>query len=282
MQRKFTWIVIIVLLCAVIVGVRELRRMPDGRMHVFFFDVGQGDGALVVSPSGKQIVVDGGPNLSLLQQVGSAMPLWDRRIDLLILSHPHLDHLESFPELLRRYRIDAVLISGVHAPSSRYRELLELITEEKATVHIADPSTDIDMGDGLILDVVWPPPIYVGKEFEGDLNDTSVVVRMIYGADSVLFTGDAELHEEGEILSSGADIDADILKAGHHGSRTSSSTGFLLEVTPDFAIISAGRDNSYGHPHPEILRRFDLLDIPVHVTSQSGSLELIFDGKEGI
>jgi competence protein ComEC len=139
-------------------------------------------------------------------------------------------------------------------------------------VWIADPTKDIDLGDGVTLDVIWPPPTLLGRDMK-DVNNSSIVARVLYGSDAVLLGGDAEEKEERDVLASGADIRATVLKAGHHGSKTSSGTGFLLAVDPDTVAISCGRDNSYGHPHQVILDRFRALGIPARVTAWEGDIE---------
>jgi competence protein ComEC len=271
------WLLILILLGLIILAWREWRVAPKGYVIVDVLDVGQGDGIFITGPSGQQIVVDGGPDLSILDGIGRRMSFFDRSIDLLVLSHPHLDHIFAFPEILKRYNVKAVLITGMAYDQSRYEEFLKLLRAQQTPVIIADPAKDLDMGDGLRVDVLWPPPVYAGKE--GDANNTSIVFKLTYGQDSMLFTGDMETEEEREVLSANVNIDSDILKAGHHGSRTSSSTGLLLAVSPDLAVISAGRENQFGHPHKEVLRRFEKMGIPYKTTATEGSVRLMFDGK---
>ncbi len=262
-----------ILLLALVFGFLQWSRLPDGRVRLTFFDVGQGDAALVVTPSGKQIVVDGGPDGSLLPQLSRSMPFLDRSIDLLVLTHPHLDHIASFPEILRRYRVSSVLMTGVAYKMGKYEEFLSLLKDEGATVILADPARDIDMGDGVHLDVLWPPPGLAGK-IAKELNDTSVAFKLTWRENSALFTGDIEAPSEKALLASGQNLDADLLKVGHHGSETSSGTGFLLAVSPKLAIISCGRNNTYGHPDPEILDRLEHFHIPYRITARDGTVRL--------
>jgi len=234
------------------------------------FDVGQGDGILL-SAGGHQILVDGGPDGSLLSRLGHAMPFFDRRIDLLVLSHPHLDHLHAFPELLRRYRVDAVLFTGVDYASPRYEEFLELLAEERARVLVADPDADLTVGP-FAVDVLWPPPGYFGVPMK-DVNDNSTALRVsVADGKSVLLTGDMEERQEGEMLRAGVDVSADILKVAHHGSRTSSSTGFLLAANPSLAVASVAAENSYGLPDEDILARYASLGIPLRLTKDEGTI----------
>jgi len=191
---------------------------------------------------------------------------------LLVLSHPHLDHLASFPDILRRYQVKAILCTCQPYNSVRYNELLSLLDREHVQKIIADPAHDLDMGDGVTLDVVWPHPL-TAKELK-DANNTSVVLRVLYGKHAIFFSGDMEKKEEDAILHSHQDIHADVLKVPHHGSRTSSSTGILLAIHPSLAIISVGNGNKYGHPNLDVLERYKHFGIPVQLTEREGEVSL--------
>lgn len=256
----------------------EYRVQPDGITHVYVLDVGQGDSIFIVGPQGQHIIVDGGPDRSTLAAIGRKMSFFDRRIDALILTHPHLDHVASFPAVLQRYDIQLVVLTGVQADAPPYQKMMEILREKQIPVLIADPTKDIHFGGGLTLDTLWPPPIYAGSETEKNLNDTSVVTMLRYGNDSMLLTGDMEQEEEYELLATGEDIHADILKVGHHGSRTSTSTGFLLAVQPSIAVISAGKENPFGHPHASTIERLRLFGIETRVTAWEGTIALEMDG----
>jgi competence protein ComEC len=279
MNRRIAFLLIALPLVGLVSSYRELPRMPTGHTEVDVFDIGQGDSILITTPSGKRILVDGGRDLLPITELSNRLPFLDRRIDLLVLSHPDLDHVASFPEIVRRYEVKAALITGVAAETKAYNEFLDLLAEKKISKMIADPTKDIDFGDGVVLDIVWPPPLLVGVHTDAT-NETSIVMRLLvatdHGSSSMLFTGDMGEPEEKQVLNSGADIRADILKVGHHGSKGSSSTGFLLAVHPKLAVISVGRKNSYGHPHPSILKRFEVLGIPVRATAWEGTVKMSF------
>jgi competence protein ComEC len=256
---------------------RETSLSGNGALRVVFVDVGQGDGAVLIAPGGEQIVVDGGPNQAMLGALGALMPFLDRQVELMILSHPHLDHVASFPDIVERYDVREILMSGVHAGLPAYQRFLSLLQNEGARVDLADPAKDIDLG-ALRFDVLWPQPGLVGQE--ADLNNTSVVVRASFGSSSVLFTGDIGEEAEREILSEGIDVRADILKVAHHGSRTSSTTAFLKAVNPRLAVISVAEQNRYGHPTQEALDRLAALGIPVRMTKDEGDICLQTTGKD--
>jgi competence protein ComEC len=210
--------------------------------------------------------------LALLAVLALATWVWllDRQIELMVLSHPHLDHVASFPDIVERYDVREVLISGVRATLPAYQRFLSDLPPEHATVDLADPAHDIDLGDGVRIDVLWPHPGLLGQE--ADLNDTSVVVRATFGSSPVLFTGDISEKAERQMLTEGIDVHADILKVPHHGSRTSSSTEFLQAVHPRLAVISVAAQNRYGHPTQEALDRYRALGIPVRMTKDEGDI----------
>lgn len=254
--------------------IQEIHRLPDGCLHAYVLDVGQGDSILIVSPSGKQILVDGGPDLSALEGIGNHLSFFDRTIDLLVLTHPDLDHIAALPEITERYHINTMLLSGIETQQPQYQRLLAAVVEQKIPVIFADPQKDIDLGDGLILDIVWPPRETFATQPK-KANDTSVVLRVIYKSGSILLTGDIEAKAEAAILKSGADLRSKILKVAHHGSKTSTSTGFLLAVDPEIAVISAGKDNQFGHPHWGVLNRLRYAGITIRRTDQEGEISLI-------
>ena len=219
---------VLLLLCVILAGtslvlIRELHKVPDGHFVVKFFDVGQGDSALLVSPSGKTVLIDGGPDLSALEALGKALPLSQKSIDLLILSHPDPDHFNAFPEVLRRYRVGAMLVPALRNNEEPYRALLAIAREQGIPIVAANPARDIDLKDGATLDILWPPDPVPALED----NDASIILRASYGTGAILFTGDLSVKGEEKLLTSGIDVSATILKVGHHGSRFSSSDAFL-------------------------------------------------------
>src|SRR3989338_1197260 len=230
LRQGFVVIALLSLVCTMLF--LDVRTLPGDTVRIDVFDVGQGDSMFITGTEGQQILIDGGPDLSVLRQLSRRPPFFDRTIDLLILSHPNLDHFFAFPEILRRYRVQAVMLTGGQYDIARYDELLALLEQKHIPLIVPAPAVDVDLGGGLLLDLVWPPPVFFGKAMEDDVNNSSIVLRLLYGADSMLFTGDMEVAEEEDVLASGADVRADILKIAHHGSRSSTSTGFLLAVAP--------------------------------------------------
>ncbi len=254
----------------------EWHRLPDEKLRVSLLDIGQGDSILITTPGHQRILVDGGPDLSLLMRLGEVLPFFDRRIDLLILTHQDSDHITAFPALLRRYNIQRILLTGTANMNSRYEAFLDAANKSGTEIIIAESNHDLDLGEGVMLDVLWPIASIFGEEVK-ETNNASIVAKLIYKDHEILLTGDIEEKTEEALLKAGYDLRADILKVPHHGSKTSSSTGFLLAVDPDLALISVGRENTYGHPHPSVLARYEQLKIPVRRTDQEGGIEVILE-----
>lgn len=248
---------------------REVLLLPDGTLHIHMLDVGQGDAIFAVTPAGKRVLIDGGPNLATLTHLGTLLPFFTRNIDLLVLTHPDADHVTALPDVIRRYDVGTVLMTGAEHSSGRYDALRSAIAETDTAVLFPDPHTDIDMGDGVVLDVIWPTAEYVGAS-----NDRSIVLRLLYDETAVLFAGDIEEEAEAAILAAGFPVASNVLKVAHHGSRTSSSTGFLLAVNPELALVSAGRENRFGHPHADVMARYDALGIIKKITAELGMISL--------
>lgn len=272
MTKKITWIFGVLAVLLLILGGREFMLQPDGKTHVVFFDVGQGDSALLTLADGKRILIDGGPDWSTLEKLGRYMPFFDRHIDILILSHPNTDHMASFPEVLRRYSVGALVTAGTIYESGVYAATLS-----GASVH-GVPTLTIFAGQTLPLgsstiDVMWPPKI-MPTGFSSDANNASLVLRFTHAGKRVLFTGDMESIVEKTLVEADADLKADILKVPHHGSKSSSTLEFLRAVQPTVAIISAAKNNSYGHPHPDVLARLTAMGTEIRRTDEVGDIEL--------
>ncbi|MEO8539992.1 MAG: DNA internalization-related competence protein ComEC/Rec2, partial [bacterium] len=239
---------------------------PSG-FSVRFFDVGQGDGALVTTPHGKQIVIDGGPSgLGIARNLSEAMPPWDRSIDLLILSHPQEDHMAGLVEVAERYRIGSVVDNGNANTTATFGYFASVLPSRRVF-----SQGDSIMIDGVRLDVLWPPASYVNAE----LNDTSLVIRVTYGQTSFLFTGDSEAPVH-EALEASTDLSATVLKVPHHGSKTTDPALFP-SVHPTLAVISVGTNNIFGHPHPDTLHALGA--IPVFRTDERGTITVRSDGS---
>lgn len=248
-----------------------------GNLRVTFFDVGQGDAIFIEAPGGNQILVDGGPDDRILARLGSVLPFWDRSVDLLVLTHPHADHLAGLIAVLGRYDVGVVMTSGAAHTTPEYEEWERILTKRGMPVTAARKGQRVDAGNGVILDILSPAEDAAAAA--GHPHDANIVARLLYGETTVLLTGDAERALEYRLVfESPALLDSDILKVGHHGSKTSSSEEFLKTVSPDIAIVSAGRKNKYGHPHADVMERFKKLGIAVRRTDTDGDIVIKSDG----
>ena len=280
LRRWFSgWRLLGVLAFLVIVAWLALRQLPDGRLHVYFLDVGQGDATLVQTPDGRQILIDGGPNpTALLSELSAVLPFWDRSLDLVVLTHPDGDHLTGLLAVLDRYQVGRVLDTSQTDAASLAAAWRERLAKGNIPRTTAQRGMRIPFGD-VMLTVLHPS----SKPLTGtasDDNNNSIVLRIDYGPTSLLLTGDAESEAEADIIKAGLPLQADVLKIGHHGSNGSTSAPFLVAVTPSEAVIQVGADNSFGHPAREVLKR--LMDARAEIlrTDTNGRIEAVSDGRK--
>lgn len=265
---------LVILLILVWIGAGSL---PDGRLHVVFFDVGQGDAIFIQAPTGRQVLVDGGPDpATLLARLGEQMPFWDRSLDLVILTHPDADHLTGLVPVLERYRVTQVFDTGQPSDTPTYARWQELLAEKGVPVLDSRAGTQVALDGGVILTVLHPGPALVTGS-DADSNNNSIVTRLVMGQVSVLLPGDIEAGVERDLARSGQPLASTVLKAPHHGSGTSSSPAFLEAVNPQLVVISVGQDNPFDHPSPEVLSR--LAAYAVLRTDERGNVEVITDGQ---
>ena len=274
------WSIVAVTLLATAATWSAALERPDGRLHVTYLDVGQGDSIFIVTPGGRQVLVDGGPDPKLLLNLlGERMPFWDRSLDLVVLTHPHSDHAAGVAEALRSYDVALVLEREVDHGASEYASWRAALRARAGPVVQALPGQRIQLDHGLVLEVLYPPErVLVGTS--SDLNNSSVVTRLVYGETSFLLTGDIHWDAENYLLRRSLHLDSTVLKVGHQGSRTSTTPEFLEEVSPQVAIISVGADNRFGHPHPEVVKALTeaLGNDRVFATYEHGSVEIVSDG----
>ena len=276
-KNKLIWIILVSLLCfniIVWVWVWDLNRPRF--LEVTFFDVGQGDSIFIETSNKYQVLIDGGPSSSiLLEKLGKAMPFYDRTIDLIILTHPESDHYKGLFEVLERYKIENILWTGILRDTNEWQEWMSLIEKEGVEIKIAEAGQRIILDNSSYIDILHPFKKLEGQEIKNS-NDSSIVAYLSFNNISFLFTGDIAKKTELELIKK--DIKADVLKVAHHGSKTSSSIEFLEAVLPDIAVIQVGKDNSYGHPHLEVLANLEQFGIEVLRTDKIGDIRIISDG----
>ena len=269
-----------ILACFVaILLVVTIANRPDGQLHVTTLSIGQGDSILVESPGGATMLVDGGPDPELtLRRIGANLPYFARRIDLLVLSHPHQDHVAGLVEVLDRFRIGAALHAGIAFENPSFERLLADASLAGIPVHFARAGQGLQLDAATSIRVLYPSEADAAAPLpEGDINNGSVVLELAFGGFTTLLTGDAEAPVEGSLVSRGVLGPVDVLKVGHHGSHSSSTPAFLAAVDPALAVISAGEDNEYGHPAPETLAA--LAGHAVLRTDLDGDVEVATDGR---
>ena len=270
-----TWRVVLVLALLAAIAWFALAGLPDGKLHVWFLDVGQGDAILIRAPDGRQILVDGGPSpAALLDELGAVLPFWDRSLDLVVLTHGDADHVSGLVPLLERYEVTAA-VDGAQPGDRESAAWMAAIEDAGIPRVTATRGTRLAAG-AMMLTVLSPDARGTGGAWSS--NDGSLVLRLDYGETSVLLTGDAEEAAEQAMMAAGLPLDVDVLKVGHHGSAASTSAAFLAQVAPQVAVISVGAENRFGHPSDEVLAR--LASMQVLRTDKHGRIEVISDGQK--
>jgi competence protein ComEC len=247
----------------------------DSNLEVDFLNVGQGDSELVKTPFGQNILIDGGPDNSVLKELGAHLPFWDRKIDLMVLSHPHEDHITGLVDVLERYDVKKVIYTGAAYNAPVYAAWLKLITDKKIPLVLITRPQIINLSENCHLQILYPQASLVGASF-ADLNDTSLVVRLAYGQTNFLFTGDAGQAVEAKLAKD--DLPAQVLKVGHHGSDYSTAKEFIVSVKPEIAVIEVGAKNKYGLPSERTINMLGRGKIKVYRTDMDGTIRVQSDG----
>ena len=302
MERKSIFKLIIFLtlffitIFSIYVAFKEERR---GILTVAFLNIGQGDAIFIEAPSGSQILIDGGPNKSVLRELSKVMPFYDRSIDVVLATHADQDHIGGIPDVLQKYKVDIFMETGVSGESSSYKELEKIVEEKSQGVPLGNFKGEplkkifvrrgmvVDLGNGAMLQILFPDRDPAGME----TNTSSIIARLVYGENEFLFTGDSpksienylvSLESQGETLGNSQGLtlglESDVLKSGHHGSKTSTSPEFVTAVSPEYVVISAGKDNRYGHPHQEVLDIFNSFGAKILRTDLDGRVVFKSDG----
>lgn len=293
LQKPLFWVGI---LAALLLGV-IISWPDDEKLRVVFCDVDQGDASLLIWGS-KQILIDGGPaNRRVLDCLSSHLPFWDRTIEMVVLSHPQADHFGGLIDVTERFNVKQFVVNPLINNSASFWQFHQLVAAENSQVYFPKAGDTIMIGPAK-LSLLWPPE-KLGEEkawlaasqprekgtyltsvlgvtdYLGEINETSLVLRLDHDRFCALFTGDIPANIESEINGLGQ---CDVLKVAHHGSKYSTSQEFLEKIRAKLAVISVGK-NSFGHPTPEVIERLSNLAIKILRTDQNGEVEITSDGN---
>jgi competence protein ComEC len=256
----------------------------DGKLHITFCDVGQGDGIFIRTPNGKDIVIDGGPDNKILSCLSDNMPFWDRKIDLMILTHPHDDHQYGLLLIAKRYEVLSFATQPIQTKAIGYKMLIDALKKKNVPIHFTCQGDQFTLRDGVKLKTLWPNTCLKNEVMESsgsdnniDINALSVVQLLSYGSFHLLLTGDTNNMIGNQITDLAGEID--VLKVPHHGSGTGMDATFLDTIAPKLSVISVGAKNRYGHPAPSTIHLLDEKMIKTLRTDKNGTIKLISDGK---
>lgn len=247
---------------------------PKLPLRVHFINVGQGDSILIQTPEGNTMLIDGGPQSSAASLVSYIKNQGITKINILVATHPHEDHIGGLVSVLNSFEVGNIIDSGVSHTTQTYKNYLNAIKSNNINFVNWSLGQQFEIGEGVEFTIIGPT-----TTSSSDLNNSSIVIKLTYNNSSFLFAGDAQSAEEGKIISSGASLDSDVLKVGHHGSDSSSSIKFLNSVSPAIAVISCGKGNSYGHPHDIILKNLAAIGATIYRTDLTGNIVVECDGK---
>ena len=282
-MKRFLIIILVSIIALSGTAIYQYIQFSDGRLHIIFCDVGQGDAIVIKTPEKQVILVDGGPDQSVLDCLSNHLPFWERTIDLVLLSHPHADHLVGFLHVFDRFSILSFATENLSNKSSSFQELLRLITTDAIPMRHVATGDRWRLASGVTITIAGPTNAFIFKKnpdgfITNSAESASLATLVSYGNFSILLTGDApvdEMHDVGESLGSVA-----VLQIPHHGSTTGLDRQVLEDLHPQFAAISVGAHNRYGHPKKQTLNLLSQFGIPLKRTDKDGDIEIISDGKK--
>lgn len=271
-MSNYKYIVAIIFILLILFASTFNRKI---NLQIGFLDVGQGDAMIISTPQGQNILIDGGANNQVLSQVADFLPWWERKIDYLVVTHYHDDHVSGLIELLNKYKVEHILVTG-HQPEADFLYQLwqKALAEHKLQATVVQPGQKFIIADNLY----WQ--ILLADSNQKNYNDNSLVMRLTYGQTDFLFMGDLSSEGEEKLLGTGLPLDSEVLKVGHHGSKYSSSAEFLEAIKPELCVIESGVDNKFGHPHKETLDRLNKIGCQIADTQQNGTIIVLSDGNK--
>src|SRR3989344_3032042 len=274
-EKLFLGVVLVLLSLNFLTWGTVLKTIKKSDIEIYFFDVGQGDAHFIEAKDGTQILIDGGPPNKILPKLSRVLDFNDRDLDVLIVTHPHVDHISGAIEVLKNYNVGMIIESGVDYHTAEAEEFEKLADEQKLKRIIIDKPTTLKFYNGAEIKFLYPDRSFVGKIIK-KVHDATVISQFSYNNKKILFMGDAEKNIEKYLLNKNLIDDVDVLKAGHHGSKTSTSKEFLFVARPEYSILEVGR-NSYGHPTQEVLSRLASIGSQIFRTDRDGTIKFEID-----
>jgi len=268
----------IVLVLAAI-PVFSLSYNPSTELEVDFLDVGQGDAILIQSPYGQNLLIDGGPDDAVIERLSEKLPYWDRVIDLMILTHPHDDHVAGLVDVVNRYVVKKIIYTGVIHDSPDYLAWLDVIEDKNIPILIIDRPQTVVLGDDCQLEIIYPRKSLANQDVS-NLNSSSIALRLVYGQTGFFLSGDLEAEIEEELVEKEVVSEAQVFKANHHGSDTSNTQKFIEAINPEIVVVQVGADNDFGHPSLRVLKRFERLGVEIYRNDIDGTVEIYSDGSK--
>lgn len=253
------------------------QSLQLGKFRLIACDIGQGDGMLIIAPGGQEIVIDGGPGRRILDCLGRHMPFWDRKVEMMVLTHPHAEHMEGLLAILDSYRVGTVVTTDIPNDTQMYKAWHERLLKSGAKVYEPNVGDALRVGT-IAFDILWPPRDKIEqwkRAPAADLNDTSIVMRLDYGQFCGYLTGDLPK----EVLATLINRQCDLLKVVHHGSKTGTDEEVLSKIRPKIAVIQVGAKNQFGHPHKEVLDVLNKFGVKILRNDLNGEIEIVTDGK---
>lgn len=277
-MKKFKYLLALILIAAIaIIGYRSIptqKQVPEtAALQVTFLDVGQAD-STVIQYNNSSMLIDAGTNSTANSLVSTLKNMGISKFDVIVGTHPHEDHIGGMDAVINNFNIGAIYMPKVSSTTKTFQDVLTAIQNKKLSVTTPIPGHAFTLGQDIQCNILAP-----GSAYYTDLNNYSIVIKMVYGSTSFLFTGDAQADSEKEMLAIGYNLKADVLKVGHHGSSSSTTPEFLKAVSPEYGVIMVGKDNDYGHPHQETLDKLNAAGIKIYRTDLNGNICFTSDGS---
>lgn len=269
--------IILISLCVILgFGVFQFFYFSDKRLHIVFCSIGQGDAIYMRTPEGVDILIDAGPDNSVLECLGRHMPFWDKTIELAFATHPDADHIAGYTYVLSTYTVLSYNTSEKAADTGVYERIQAQLSEQNIPIKYLIQGDSYIISDAISLHTYWPTKEFIQHDFSKDTNPYSLVQMLNFNKFNLLTDGDIEFDTLNTLFSQGVEID--VFKLPHHGSKTGIDTNTFNLIHPTVSIISAGKDNRYGHPHSSVLDELKQHNLK-YLETQNGDIEIITDGE---